>query len=191
MGTKQKKSRRGLGLVLAGIVIGVILVTVFLGELHYSASEKFCISCHEMESNVYMEYQNTPHFLNRSGVRATCSSCHLSSNIVQKVARKIKAVNEVIQHFKGTIDTREKFLDHRLVLAERVWEEMKGNDSRECRSCHNSEQMDYTKQTNRAMVQHIQGEKDGKTCIECHKGIAHRLPDMYTLDPSAVIGVGK
>jgi len=191
MGTKQKKSGRGLGLVLAGIVIGVILVTFFLGELHYSASEKFCISCHEMESNVYMEYQNTPHFLNRSGVRATCSDCHLSNNIIQKVARKVKAVNEVIQHFKGTIDTREKFLDHRLALAERVWEEMKGNDSRECRSCHNAEQMDYTKQTNRAMVQHIQGEKDGKTCIECHKGIAHRLPDMYSLDPSAVIGMGK
>jgi cytochrome c-type protein NapC len=97
----------------------------------------------------------------------------------------------VIQHFKGTIDTREKFLDHRMELAERVWKEMKGNDSRECRSCHDAQQMDYTKQSNRAMVQHIQGEKDGKTCIDCHKGIAHRLPDMYTLDPSAVIGVGK
>jgi cytochrome c-type protein NapC len=191
MGIKQKKSRRGLGLVLVGIVLGILLVTIFLGELHYSASEKFCISCHEMESNVYMEYQNTIHYLNRSGVRATCSSCHLSSNIVQKVARKVKAVNEVIQHFKGTIDTREKFLDHRLTLAERVWEEMKANDSRECRSCHNAQQMDYTKQTNRAMVQHIQGDKDGKTCIECHKGIAHRLPDMYTIDPSAVIGMGK
>ena len=191
MGTKQKKSRRGFGFVLAGIVIGVILVSVFLGELHYSASEKFCISCHEMESNVYMEYQNTPHFLNRSGVRATCSDCHLSKNLIQKVARKAKAVNEVIQHFKGTIDTREKFLEHRMELAERVWEEMKANDSRECRSCHDAQQMDYTKQTNRAMLQHIQGEKEGKTCIDCHKGIAHRLPDMYTIDPSAVIGVGK
>jgi cytochrome c-type protein NapC len=191
MGTKQKKSRRGFGLVLAGIVIGVILVAVFLGELHYSASEKFCISCHEMESNVYMEYQNTPHYLNRSGVRATCSDCHLSRNLAQKVARKVKAVNEVIQHFKGTIDTREKFLEHRLTLAENVWKDMKANDSRECRSCHNARQMDYTKQTNRAMTQHIQGDKEGKTCIDCHKGIAHRLPDMYNLDPSAVIGMAE
>jgi len=191
MGTKQKKSRRGFGFVLAGIVIGVLLVAVFLGELHYSASEKFCISCHEMESNVYMEYQNTPHYLSRSGVRATCSDCHLSRNLAQKVARKVKAVNEVIQHFKGTIDTREKFLEHRLTLAESVWKEMKANDSRECRSCHDARQMDYTKQTNRAMTQHIQGDKEGKTCIDCHKGIAHRLPDMYNLDPSAVIGMAE
>lgn len=191
MGSKQKKSRRGFFLVLTGIIIGVILVAVFLGELHYSASEKFCISCHEMESNVYMEYQNTPHFLNRSGVRATCSDCHLSKNLLQKVARKTKAINEVIQHFKGTIDTRDKFKENRLELAQRVWAEMKANDSRECRSCHNAAQMDYTLQTNRAMVQHIQGDKDGKTCIDCHKGIAHLLPDMYSLDPSAVIGTGK
>ncbi len=191
METKKKKSRRGFGFVLAGIVLGIILTAVFLGELHYSASEKFCISCHEMESNVYMEYQNTAHFMNRSGMRATCSDCHLAKQLPLKVARKAKAVNEVIQHFKGTIDTREKFTDHRLVLAERVWEEMKANDSRECRSCHDAAQMDYTRQTNRAMLQHIQGEKEGKTCIDCHKGIAHLLPDMYTLDPSAVIGVGE
>ncbi len=191
MDTKKKKSRRGFGLILLGLVIGAGLVAVFLGELHYSASEEFCISCHEMESNVYMEYQNTAHYLNKSGVRATCSDCHLSNNIVQKVARKAKAVNEVIQHFKGTIDSREKFQEHRMELAQRVWSEMRENDSRECRSCHNAEQMDYTKQSNRAMVQHIQGEKEGKTCIDCHKGIAHLLPDMYELDPSAVIGTGK
>jgi cytochrome c-type protein NapC len=191
METKQKKSRRGFGLVLAGIVLGILLTAVFLGELHFSASEKFCISCHEMEANVYMEYQGSIHDMNRSGVRATCSDCHLARNLIQKIARKAKAVNEVIQHFKGTIDTREKFLDHRLELAQRVWKEMKGNDSRECRSCHNDEHMDFTKQTPRAMAQHIQGDKEGKTCIDCHKGIAHRLPDMYTIDPSAVLGVNK
>jgi len=191
MGTKKKKSRRGFRLILIGIVVGVALVAVFLGELHHSASEEFCISCHEMESNVYMEYKNTSHYMNKSGVRATCSNCHLSQNLLQKVARKTKAINEVIQHFKGKIDTREKFLEHRMELAQLVWDEMKENDSRECRSCHDAEQMDYTKQTNRAMEQHIQGEKDGKTCIECHKGIAHLLPDMYTLDPSAVIGQGQ
>ena len=27
-----------------------------------------------------------------------------------------------------------------------------------------------------------------ETCIDCHKGIAHRLLNMSTIDPSAVIG---
>jgi cytochrome c-type protein NapC len=49
--------------------------------------------------------------------------------------------------------------------------------------------MDYSKQSKRAMEQHIKGDDEKKTCIECHKGIAHKLPDMQTIDPSAVIGI--
>ncbi|HGT8903452.1 TPA: NapC/NirT family cytochrome c, partial [Escherichia coli] len=25
--------------------------------------------------------------------------------------------------------------------------------------------------------------KDGQTCIDCHKGIAHKLPDMREVEP--------
>ena len=28
----------------------------------------------------------------------------------------------------------------------------------------------------------------GKTCIDCHKGIAHELPDMHDVDPGSSIG---
>ncbi len=176
------------GPFIFGGVAGVVLLAAFLGELHFSASEKFCISCHEMEANVYMEYKETTHYLNKSGVRAICSDCHLSHNLVQKVGRKVKAANELLQHFRGTINTREKFVEKRLDLAEKVWAEMMANDSRECRSCHSAENMDYTKQSRRAMEQHIKGDDEKKTCIECHKGLAHRLPDMHAIDPSAVIG---
>ncbi len=189
MSNRNKASGFKWATFLLGGIVGIVLLAVFLGELHYSASEKFCISCHEMEDNVYMEYKDTAHYMNKSGVRATCTDCHLSNNLVEKVGRKVKAVNEVIQHFSGTIDTREKFIDHRLKLAERVWAEMKATDSRECRSCHTEENMDYTKQSSRAMAQHLQGEAENKTCIDCHKGLAHRLPDMHTIDPSAVISV--
>lgn len=188
MDKNNQKSDFKWGVFIFGAMVGIVTLAVFLGELHFSASEKFCISCHEMESNVYMEYQETTHYANKSGVRATCSNCHLSTNVFEKVARKVKAANEVVQHLKGTIDTREKFLDHRLELAMKVWQEMEANDSRECRSCHTAESMDYTKQSNRAMVAHLKGEDEKKTCIACHKGIVHRLPDMHLIDPSAVIG---
>jgi cytochrome c-type protein NapC len=79
----------------------------------------------------------------------------------------------------GSIDTRDKFLAMRKHLAEREWERMKANDSLECRNCHSSESMDLTKQNPRAASAHerilFSGER---TCIDCHKGIAHRLPDM-------------
>ena len=48
--------------------------------------------------------------------------------------------------------------------------------------------MDFTEQGRRAVNQHSHGLNEGKTCIDCHKGIAHQLPDMRTVDPSAVVG---
>ena len=48
--------------------------------------------------------------------------------------------------------------------------------------------MDFFNQQRRAVAGHIDGFDEGKTCIDCHKGIAHSLPAMYEVDPSAVVG---
>ena len=86
----------------------------------------------------------------------------------------------------GTIDTREKFLDKRLELAQHEWARMKANDSLECRNCHGYDYMDFTRQSPRAAFMHSTYlATNEKTCIDCHKGIAHRLPDVtLTTDTS-------
>lgn len=141
-------------------------------------TEKFCISCHEMRDNVYQEYMDTVHYTNRSGVRATCPDCHVPHEWVPKIVRKIKASKELYAKAFGLIDTPQKFEAHRLVMAENEWARMKANDSQECRNCHNFEYMDFTAQKTVAGKMHDQAIQDGKTCIDCHKGIAHKLPDM-------------
>lgn len=60
---------------------------------------------------------------------------------------------------------------------------MKDNNSQECRNCHNFEYMDTTAQKSVAAKMHDQAVKDGQTCIDCHKGIAHKLPDMREVEP--------
>jgi len=56
---------------------------------------------------------------------------------------------------------------------------MKANDSLECRNCHELDSMDFTRQSKRAQNDHARSLQTGeKTCIDCHKGVAHRLPDM-------------
>ena len=56
---------------------------------------------------------------------------------------------------------------------------MKANDSLECRNCHSARSMDITRQSPRAVEAHQRFLFTGqKTCIDCHKGIAHQLPDM-------------
>ncbi|MDH5731555.1 MAG: NapC/NirT family cytochrome c, partial [Gammaproteobacteria bacterium] len=105
-----------------------------------------------------------------------CPDCHVPKEWTYKLMRKIQASNEVFHKILGSINTREKFEAKRLKLAQHVWEGMKETDSRECRNCHDFESMDYTEQSRRAYKRHIKGVDAGKTCIDCHKGIAHSLP---------------
>lgn len=116
------------------------------------------------------------HFANRTGVRAICSDCHVPRDWTAKLVRKIQATNEMFHHVLGTVDTTEKFEAKRRELAEHVWASMKASDSRECRNCHSYASMDFHKQTKRAAEKMQEAAKEGKTCIECHRGIAHRLP---------------
>src|SRR6516225_5585537 len=166
-------------LVLGGFFSGVIFWGTFNTALELTNTEKFCISCHEMRDNVYAELKSTIHFSNRSGVRASCPDCHVPHNWTNKIARKTQASKEVWGHLFGHIDTREEFVGERLELAEHEWARLKANDSLECRNCHSADSMDITKQSPRAAVAHQRFLFTGeKTCIDCHKGIAHRLPDM-------------
>ena len=98
------------------------------------------------------------------------------------MARKIVASNEVWQTLMGTIDTRAKFEAHRMQLATHVWKVMKESDSRECRNCHSFEAMNSAKQRPLAQKNHAEAQTSGKTCIDCHKGIAHLLPKEYNED---------
>jgi cytochrome c-type protein NapC len=160
-------------------VAGIIFWGGFNTALEVTNTEKFCTSCHEMRDNVFAELKSTIHFSNRSGVRATCPDCHVPHNWTDKIARKMQASKEVWGKIFGTIDTREKFQEHRLELALHEWARMKANDSLECRNCHSAQSMDITKQSPRASAAHERFLfTSEKTCIDCHKGIAHKLPDM-------------
>ena len=166
----------GLGLVALVFVAGILFWGGFNTAMEWTNREAFCISCHEMEENVYKEYRNTIHYSNRSGVRATCPDCHVPKEWTHKIIRKIQASNEVWHKILGTIDTPEKFNAKRLQLAQNEWKRMKATDSRECRNCHNFEYFDYAIQGRRSTRMHQDGFGEGKTCIDCHKGIAHNLP---------------
>ena len=68
-------------------------------------------------------------------------------------------------------------MDKRLELAQHEWARLKANDSLECRNCHDYDSMDFTRQSPRAAHMHSTYLANSeKTCIDCHKGIAHRFP---------------
>ncbi len=166
-------------LTLGGFLAGIVFWGGFNTALEATNTERFCVSCHEMRDNVFEELKTTIHYSNRSGVRATCPDCHVPHDWTDKIARKMQASKEVWGKIFGTINTREKFLDQRLVLATHEWTRLKANDSLECRNCHDYDSMDLTRQASRAARIHRTFLATGQaTCIDCHKGIAHRLPHM-------------
>ena len=167
-----------LRMIVVGVLGGVIIWGGLNTGMEWTNRTEFCLSCHEM-GILAEELKKTVHYKNRSGTTASCADCHVASSknpidYGRKLTMKVLAARDVIGHLRGTIDTPEKFEAHRLEMAKRVWEKMKASDSKECRNCHHFETMDPEKQKDRSVVKHEGALEDGKTCIECHKGIAHK-----------------
>jgi nitrate/TMAO reductase-like tetraheme cytochrome c subunit len=163
-------------IVGAGFVVGVLFWGGLNTLMEYANTQEFCISCHEMRANAYAEYRSSAHFQNRSGMRATCSDCHVPREWTARAVRTLRLSNDLYHHVRGTLDTPEKYDAKRRELAETVWAAMKAGNSRECRNCHSYDSMDFHKQTRRAVEKMQPAAKDGTACIECHQGVAHRLP---------------
>ncbi|HUW38048.1 MAG TPA: NapC/NirT family cytochrome c [Rhodocyclaceae bacterium] len=168
-----------LALLLIGFFSGIIFWGGFNTAIEATNSIAFCTSCHEMRDNVYPEYKETIHYKNKAGVRATCPDCHVPKDWTHKMIRKARASIEVWGKLTGSIDTKQKFEANRFRLAKEEWARMEATGSRECRNCHSWEAMDPDTQGQTIYNKHMAAQKAGKTCIDCHKGIAHHLPREY------------
>jgi cytochrome c-type protein NapC len=179
-GESRSRVRILMRFLVAGLVVtalGGAVVAAAGAALHATSTEAFCISCHEMKAHAYAEFKDTSHDSNRSGVRATCADCHIPRDLGPKLVRKIEAVREVYGHWTGMLDTPEKYEKHRYDMAKREWLRLKETDSGTCRACHTEAAMSPELQSDRAKSRHAKGKAEGKTCIDCHAGIAHTEPD--------------
>ncbi|MGE5467230.1 MAG: NapC/NirT family cytochrome c [Ignavibacteria bacterium] len=168
-----------LALLVVGFVSGIVFWGAFNTGMEATNKLEFCIGCHEMRDTVYQEYKETIHYQNRTGVRAICSDCHVPKDWTHKLIRKAKASFEVWGKIVGSIDTPEKFEAKRMELATHEWERMKARGSIECRNCHDFDAMSPELQKQTPYKKHMKAKAEGKTCIDCHKGIAHHLPKEY------------
>jgi cytochrome c-type protein NapC len=165
--------------LVAGFFLGVAGLSVFGTTMVYTSTEPFCAtSCHEMANNSNLEYMGSSHDMNRTGVRATCVDCHVPHSPIPLYIAKMGALNDLwSHHVTKAVDTKEKFDAQRPKMAQRVWTYMKGNDSRECRHCHNPANMDPDRQSAQAVARHAKAQREKLTCVDCHFGITHKVPE--------------
>jgi cytochrome c-type protein NapC len=177
----SKPSTKYSVLAIASVffVVGILFWGGFHTGLEMTNTLEFCTTCHEMRDTVYQEYKETIHFSNRTGVRAICSDCHVPREWGPKMIRKARASLEVWGKIVGDIDTKEKFEAKRMELATHEWARMKATNSQECRNCHSFDAMSGELQKQTPYKKHMKAREEGKTCIDCHKGIAHHLPKEY------------
>jgi nitrate/TMAO reductase-like tetraheme cytochrome c subunit len=179
----KPRSRWLLGIPVGGllmVVAGIVIANGASFALHETSSKEFCSNaCHYQREIAAVELAASVHGSNAAGVRASCPDCHVPKPFVPLMIRKIEATTELWGHLTGIIDTPEKYEAHRLAMAEKVWDTMKRTDSRECRTCHDFKAMKFDDQERVASRRHQKAMEKGQTCIDCHKGVAHKLPQGY------------
>ena len=167
-----------LALVVVGLVIGAAAVIGTQVMVRVTGTNEFCGSaCHSMQW-VAQEYRQSGHAVNRTGVAASCHDCHIPHNYPELLWYKAKAgTKDVIGEIRGVISTEEKFNKERARMAKSVWAEYKETNSANCRTCHAFTKEVIAKQKEAVRPMHETVLAGQATCIDCHKGIAHKAPE--------------
>ncbi len=168
-------------IVVAGssVTVGLAVAAAYGAVIDYTHSLDFCAhTCHEMESTVYQEYVHSKHFRNEQGVVVVCADCHVPhNNWPATFATKVKASLELWPHFFGGMSNKATFEAHRYELAKQVWAHFAATNARECKGCHQYQNMVLEDQRPSVRAQHTDAMKSDENCLDCHKGLVHKKFD--------------
>ncbi|WP_075319910.1 NapC/NirT family cytochrome c [Histophilus somni] len=181
-----KSNKKWLFSGIVGVLLGVIILAGVQYAMKATSTTEFCVSCHSMQQP-QAEWEASIHFSNRKGIRAECADCHIpQDNVFHYVKTKVFAVKDLWHTYvTDKLPDEEAFEKHRLEMAKSVWQDLKESDSATCRSCHSFEAMEMSSQTSTAQKMHKTGIETNQTCIDCHKGIAHFMPEIEVDDTAA------
>lgn len=174
---RTRGARGSLGaLVFAAAVVALAGLSLLWVVVEVTDQDAFCLVCHV--SDIGLEIADHPHGDTAEARAVRCADCHLPQAFGPRVVAKMDSgLRDVRAHILGTIDTPEKFEAERMRLAKKTWRQMKENDSQACRHCHDPTTWDLSTQTGWAQRYHEMARADERTCITCHKGFAHALPE--------------
>jgi nitrate/TMAO reductase-like tetraheme cytochrome c subunit len=168
----------GIALGLCGAAIfGIALMGTWVSAIEYTNHTSFCIGCHVMADTVYPEYQQSKHYKNAYGVVVGCPDCHVPQySWIDEAWVKVHTVKELYAFFILGINTPEAFTKVRPELAREVWAGFYATNARECRHCHDYNNMVLMDQSPAAKLVHPIAMKTNANCLNCHKGVVHKIP---------------
>jgi nitrate/TMAO reductase-like tetraheme cytochrome c subunit len=159
------------------VFLGMVLTSIWVSVIEYTNHTSFCITCHVMGDTVYPEYQQSKHFKNPHGVVVGCPDCHVPQySWPAELGAKIATWQELYAFFLRGINTAEAFTPERPKLAREVWAKFYATNARECRHCHDYNNMVFAEQSQAAQLIHPEALKTNANCLDCHKGVVHSIP---------------
>ncbi|HTP83752.1 MAG TPA: NapC/NirT family cytochrome c [Alphaproteobacteria bacterium] len=166
-----------VGALCGSVFLGMVLTSAWVTIIEHTNHTSFCIGCHVMADTVYPEYQQSKHFKNQHGVVVGCPDCHVPQySWVDELVVKVATVKELYAFFLRGVNTAEKFTPERPKLAREAWAHFYATNARECRHCHDYNNMVFAQQSQAAQLIHPEAMKTNANCLDCHKGVVHNIP---------------
>ena len=163
-----------LGLLVGGAVLGAIAIVASTFVNRATSTEAFCTSCHSM-ANVAADphYLQSAHRANAAGVLASCADCHVPANnwFVEIYSHVVDGIRDGFAEYTNHFDDPAVWAARLPVLAQRVRDEMKREDSGTCRKCHAATQIHPASPAGQSAHALLAG--GNVTCINCHANVAH------------------
>ncbi|WP_153913062.1 NapC/NirT family cytochrome c [Shewanella sp. TC10] len=170
-----------IALIIVGVVMGVVGYFATQQTLHATSTDEFCMTCHSNHS-LKDEVLASAHGGGRAGVTVQCQDCHLPHGPVDYLVKKI-IVSKDLYGFVTIKDfNTQAWLDeNRKEQADIALEYFRATDSANCTHCHTriyeNQPEDMKKMAKRMHERNAKQEGDKrKTCVDCHKGVAHPYP---------------
>jgi nitrate/TMAO reductase-like tetraheme cytochrome c subunit len=160
--------------VVAGVVVGAIAIVSSVEGNRYTSTDQFCTSCHAMASLAAdQNFIRSAHRSNAAGVAASCGDCHIPATnwFVETYTHAAKGIKDIIAQMTHDFSDAAVWEARRIELAHFVREEMRGQDSVTCRSCHTAAIIRPASERGRAA--HALLQEGRMTCIDCHLNLVH------------------
>jgi nitrate/TMAO reductase-like tetraheme cytochrome c subunit len=207
--TPQDRSKRGFWGVIQWILLwgtifgisGVALVAMTNKAVIWSSSDAFCGTfCHSM-TWASAGYRQGPHFINASGVRASCGQCHIPydsshATATEYVKLLLFKVNRGSRDFwhesRNSIATKEEWEKRRPQLGAEFDSYLQTHNYITCRGCHALEAFGGPRSQMKALIHRDVIKANDVGCLQCHRNIGHvyeqpvvKVGGWYTAEQAA------
>ncbi len=180
---------------------GVALVAMTNQAVIWSSSNAFCGKfCHSM-TWASEGYHLGPHFINASGVRASCGQCHIPydsshATATQYVKLLLYKADRGAKDFWGewrkTIATKEEWEKRRPQLGAEFESYLHAHNYITCRGCHSLGAFGGPRSQMKALIHSEVIKANDVECLECHQNVGHvyeqpmaKVGGWYTIEQAA------